>query len=229
MKIKLANQGNFILTLLLIHFVFFGLLSNVYPKLATELLDGTKVPDINKTLAENILWLYRVIFYPIPILSVPLIFSLLILVLSIFIIGIILLIFTKKTIPSFILLGVSIALFILSVILSYNGPININITLSFYPVIVLFLIVFLMVFRETFYEYGIRNSIWLIPFIIVESWIWYFFIYEFNLLIIPLYFIRIESYITILSLLGINFLAAILGALAKRKYVQYFKKYKIAT
>lgn len=97
-------------------------------------------------------------------------------------------------------------------------------SLSFFSAIILFLIVFIMVFREAFYEYGIRNSIWLIPLIIVESWIWYFFVVEFNIAIIPLYFTRYESYITILSLFGINLLAAITGAFAKQKYNQYFKK-----
>ena len=97
-------------------------------------------------------------------------------------------------------------------------------SLSFLSGIILFFIVFIMVFRETFYEYGIRNSIWLIPLIIIESWIWYFFVVEFNIAIIPLYFTRYESYITILSLFGINLLAAITGAFAKQKYTQYFKK-----
>ena len=97
-------------------------------------------------------------------------------------------------------------------------------SLSFFPGIILFFIVFIMVFREDFYEYGIRNSIWLIPLIIIESWIWYFFIIEFNLAVIPLYFTRFESYITILSLLGINLLAAVTGAFARQKYTQSIKK-----
>ncbi|MFX1447457.1 MAG: hypothetical protein ACFFCG_04910 [Promethearchaeota archaeon] len=220
MKIKLARQGNFILTLLLIHFVFFGFLSNIFPKVSMT------IPGANQALAENVVFLYRLMFYPIPFLSVPFLPSLLVLVIIIFIVGIILLIFTKKSIPSITLLGISIVLFILSVFFAFTGSMNVGITLNFYSVILLFVIVFIMVFRERNYEYGIRNSIWLVPFIIVESWIWYFFIYEFNLLIIPIYFIRIESYITILSLLGINLLAAILAALAKQKYIQFFKKYK---
>lgn len=97
---------------------------------------------------------------------------------------------------------------------------------AFFSAIILFFIVFIMVFRESFYEYGIRNSIWLVPLIIIESWIWYFFIIEFNLALIPLYFTKYESYITILSLLGINLLAAVTGALARQKYMQSTKKKK---
>jgi len=143
-KIEIARQGNFILTSLLIHFLFFGYLCYIY----------------EKSIGENILFLHNVMFN----------------------------------------------------------------SLSYFSVIILFFIVFIMVFRESFYEYGIRNSIWLIPFIIIESWIWYLFIIEFNIMIIPLYFTRYESYITILSLFSINLLAAITGAFAKQKYIQYFKK-----
>lgn len=145
-KVEIARQGNFIFTSLLIHFIFFGYLSNVY----------------QKSIGEDVLFLYKVMFNSI----------------------------------------------------------------SFYSAIILFLIVFIMVFRENFFEYGIRNSMWLVPLIIIESWIWYFFIVDFDITIIALYFIRYESYITILSLLGINLLAAITGAFAKQKYKEYFKKLK---
>ncbi len=143
-KIEIARQGNFILTVLLIHFLFFGYLAIIY----------------EKSIGENILFLHNVMF---------------------------------------------------------NSK-------SFISVIILFFIVFIMVFRETFYEFGIRNSIWLVVFIIIESWIWYMFIIEFNIMIIPLYFTRLESYVTIISLFGINLLAAITGAFAKQKYIKYFKK-----
>ena len=145
-KIEISRQGNFILTSLLIHFLFFGYLCLVY----------------EKSIGENILFLYKAMFTPV----------------------------------------------------------------AFFSSIILFFIVFLMVFRESFYEYGIRNSIWLVPLIIIESWIWYFFIIEFNLAVIPLYFTKYESYITILSLLGINLLAAVTGALVKQKYMQSVIKKK---
>ena len=145
-KIEFSRQGNFILALLLLHFVFFGYLSNVY----------------EKTIGEGVLFLYQVIFNPISILS---------------------------------------------------G-------------IILFGIVFLMVLRENFYEYGIRNSIWLIPFIIVMSWIWYWFINGFDITMIGIYFLRYETYINILVLLGINLLSALLAAITKESYARYSRKMK---
>jgi hypothetical protein len=147
-KIDIGRQGNLILALLLIHFVFFGYLSEVY----------------RKTIGMNILFLYNVIFNP----------------------------------------------------------------RSFLSFIILFIIIFILTFRENFFEYGIRNSIWTIPFIMVESWVWYWFIFEeFDITIIGIYFIRIESYITIISLFMIILLASFLGAMAKEQYKRYLYKTKV--
>ncbi|MFX0007147.1 MAG: hypothetical protein ACFFA7_15515 [Promethearchaeota archaeon] len=148
-KIDLGRQTNFIIALLLVHFIFFGYISNVY----------------FKTLGVNILYLHRVLFSPY----------------------------------------------------------------SFISFILLFGIIFLMVFRENFYEYGIRNSIWIIPFILLESWIWYFFVFydlQTNIFIqignvfaaIGQFFISLDGYLTIITLFAINLLAAILASIAKEKY-----------
>jgi hypothetical protein len=135
------------LALLLIHFLFFGYLSNVY----------------QKTIGDGVLFLYQVLFSP----------------------------------------------------------------QSYLSSIILVLIVFLMAFRENFFEYGIRNSIWLVPFIIVQSWIWYWFIIgDFDIGVIGAYFLRIESYITILTLLGLNVITATLASIAKEKYKAFTKRYK---
>ncbi len=85
-----------------------------------------------------------------------------------------------------------------------------------------------MVFRENFFEYGIRNSIWLTPIILGQSWFWYIFInMELDIFIqIGRFFISVEGYLTIFSVLGINLLAAILAAFSKEKYKEHFKKIK---
>ncbi|GAH55094.1 unnamed protein product [marine sediment metagenome] len=153
LKIDFSRQGNFILAVLLIHFVFFGYISNVY----------------EKTIGNRVLFLYQVLFNPISILSL------------------------------FILIA----------------------------------IVFILGFREQFFEYGIKNSIWLIPVIVIESWIWYMFINSFQADLLELfgtllltYFVSFEAYLTIFILLGINILSAILGTFAKRKYKEYLAKIK---
>lgn len=143
-QLEINRQGNFILASLLIHFVFFGYLCNIF----------------DKSIGENVLFLYRVMFHPA----------------------------------------------------------------SFFSIIILFGIIFLMVYREEFTEFGIKNSIWMVILIVIESWIWYFFVVDFNLLMIPLYFIRFESYLTILILLGVNLSAALLAGLTKAKIKEYKKK-----
>ena len=146
-KIEIGRQTNFILALILVYFVFFGYLANVY----------------QKNIGMSILFLHQVMFSP----------------------------------------------------------------QSFLAVIILAGIIFLMVYREPFYEYGIRNSIWIIPFMVVISWVWYWFIFgEFDWTVIGWYWLRIESYITILTLLGINLLTAILASIAKEKYQNYLMKIK---
>ncbi|TFF97070.1 MAG: hypothetical protein EU547_05285 [Promethearchaeota archaeon] len=95
---------------------------------------------------------------------------------------------------------------------------------AFLAFFILFMINFIMVFRENFFEYGIRNSLWLIPLVIIESWVWYIFIYAVNFIdLLILYFGTIDGYLTILTILIIHLVAAILGAFIKEKYKYYTK------
>jgi len=87
----------------------------------------------------------------------------------------------------------------------------------FLSLIILFVIVFIMVLREKFFEYGIRNSIWLTPIIIIQSFIWTWIINgSFDIIIIGEFFTRYEGYVTILSILSINLFAAILASIIKQ-------------
>ena len=146
-KIDIARQQNFVIGILLIHFIFFGYICNIF----------------EKDIGERIMFLNTILFDPNSILSL------------------------------IILIGV----------------------------------VFFMVFRENFYEYGIRNSIWLTPIMIGESWIWSWFINGFNITIIGVFFISLDGYLTILSLFAINFITAIIASIIKQKYNEYLKRTKI--
>ena len=145
-KIEFARQGNLIFAILMIHFIFFGYISNRY----------------RKSIGEDILYLHKILFNPY----------------------------------------------------------------SFLSLIILFIIVFFMVYREDFYEYGIRNSIWLTPIILGQSWFWYIFVtYRLDVFVaIGRFFISYEGYLTIFSVLTINLLAATLAAFTKQKYQEYVKK-----
>lgn len=140
-KIELARQGTFIVAIMLIHFIFFGYIANVY----------------EKDIGMDIIFLNKIMFS----------------------------------------------------------------SASYLSTLILIAIVFFLVFRENFFEYGLRNSIMLVPIIIGMSWFWSWLINGFNLLIIPLFFIRLDGYLTIISLLGINFATAILASILKQKYKAY--------
>lgn len=143
-KIEFAKQGTFIIAILMIYFLFFGYICNVY----------------EENIGENLLFLYQVLFNP----------------------------------------------------------------KSFLSLFILITIVFFLVFREQFFEYGIRNSFWLIPITIGISWVWYWFTHEYRFDFLIWYFLRLETYITIMTLFCINILTAILAATAKEKYKKYKAK-----
>jgi len=145
-KIELARQGNFIVAILLTHFIFFGYIANVYEK---------EFP-----IGVDIIFLNKILFSPVSYLST----------------------------------------------------------------LILIAIVFYLAFRETFFEYGLRNSIMLVPIIIGMSWLWSWIINGFNLIIIPLFFITLDGYLTILSILGINLVTGILASILKHKYKEYKTK-----
>lgn len=148
-KIQIGRQGNFIMGILLIFFVFFGYIANEYPR--------NLAGDI--TIGQELLFLYQIIFNP--------------------------------------------------------G--------TFWAFIILFGIMFLVAFRELFYEYAIRNSIWYIPVIMIISWFWYWFLFGFDPSVFYIYFIKVEGYLTILSLLCINLLAAISASIVNEKRKEMLK------
>jgi hypothetical protein len=95
---------------------------------------------------------------------------------------------------------------------------------TFWAFIILFGIIFLVSYRESFYEYAIRNSLWYIPAILIISWIWYWIIYGFDPVVFIIYFIRIEGYLTIISLVCINLLAAITASVVNETRKEIIKK-----
>ena len=148
-KIILGRQGNFVFGLILLYFVFFGYISNAYPRTYILALKET----VQTTIGFRLIFLYQILFNP-------------------------------------------------STFLSF---------------IILFAIMFYVAFRESFYEYAIRNSIWYVPAIIIISWIWYWILYGFDPSVFYIYFIRVEGYITILTLLCTNLFAAILASIINEK------------
>ena len=213
-KIEFARQTNFVFALLLIHFVFFGYLSNVYAK----------------SIGEGVLFLYQVLFLPIPMsLSVLWLTIIVALIVCMGILPIASKIEASDKKLFIILLAFISCVLIIPIVIKFPELLGvfIQVIIPDFSVIILAGIVFIMVFRERFFEYGIRNSIWLVPIIMVQSWIWYWFVIEnFDISVIWGYFLRIESYITILTLLGINILSAIFASIARQKYNAFMLRVK---
>ncbi|MHA2009428.1 MAG: hypothetical protein ACW99E_18300 [Promethearchaeota archaeon] len=145
-RIKLGRQGNFILGIFMIYFLFFGYIANT----------------LTRSVGEELILLFQILIDP----------------------------------------------------------------QTFWAFLILFIIMFFVALRESFFEYAIRNSIWYIPAIIMMSWFWYWFLFGFDVQVFYIYFIRIEGYLTILSLLGTNLLAAILASIIneKRKLAREMEK-----
>ena len=213
-KIEFARQTNFILALLLIHFVFFGYLSNAY----------------EKSIGEGVLFLYQVLFLPISLpLSVLWLIFIVALIICLWVLPLVSKIEASDKKLFIILLAFISCVLIIPIVIKFPEFLGVFIPVIIpnFSVIILAGIVFIMAFRERFFEYGIRNSIWLVPFIVVQSWIWYWFIIEnFDISVIWGYFLRIESYITILTLIGMNVIVAILAAIARQKYNTYIMRIK---
>ena len=228
LKIDLSRQGNFILAILLIHFVFFGYLSQTF----------------QKDIGEQILYQYQLLFPIFDKISWVDIFKYLIAIEPLIIL--LLIVFILVSEEKFFEYGIRNIIWIIPIIIgqfllwfwiTYDFNVTITILLddiyasliAIVPLIILFVIVFIMAYREKFFEYGIRNSIWLTPIIIGQSFLWFWIMYGFDVTIIGEFFTGYEGYVTILSILGINLFAAILATIfkqyrEKRKKLEQFKK-----
>ncbi len=85
------------------------------------------------------------------------------------------------------------------------------------PFLLLFFVCFWLTYKEDIAHYGIRASLWLVPFIIVEGFFFYLIMFGFSLEPFVLQFASIKGYINLLILFGITICGALSG--------MYFKNY----
>jgi len=94
---------------------------------------------------------------------------------------------------------------------------------TFYlPIILLFFISFLLTYREDIPHYGIKASLWMVPLLIAEGFLFYWIMFGFSVEPFILQFAHGEGYINILILYGCTFT----GALSGMKFKQFIKKKK---
>jgi len=92
---------------------------------------------------------------------------------------------------------------------------------TFYlPILLLFLISFLLTYKEDIPHYGIKASLWLVPPLIAEGFLFYWIMFGFSAEPFILQFAHGEGYLNILILYGCTFT----GALSGMKIKQIIKK-----
>ena len=90
------------------------------------------------------------------------------------------------------------------------------------PILLLFLVSFLLTYREDIPHYGIKASIWLVPLLIAEGFLFYWIMFGFSAEPFILQFAHGEGYLNILILYGCTFT----GSLSGMKLKQFIKKKK---
>ncbi|MHA2269210.1 MAG: hypothetical protein ACXAB8_15540 [Promethearchaeota archaeon] len=90
----------------------------------------------------------------------------------------------------------------------------------FLPILLLFFICFLLTYKEDIPHYGIKASLWLVPILIAESFLFYWIMFGFSAVPFILQFAHGEGYLNILILYG----CTSTGALSGMKLKQFIKK-----
>jgi len=86
----------------------------------------------------------------------------------------------------------------------------------FLPALVLFLVCFVLTYKEDIPHYGIKASIWLVPLLVAEGFIFYAIMFGFSAEPFALKFGDIRGWIDIIVIAGIAISGAISGMYLKR-------------
>jgi len=95
-------------------------------------------------------------------------------------------------------------------------------TSFFLPALLLFFVCFLLTYKEDIPHYGIKASIWVVPILIAEGYIFYAIMYGFSMEALILKFGTLEGYLDIIIL----FALALSGAISGMKLKQYITQRK---
>ena len=90
----------------------------------------------------------------------------------------------------------------------------------FLPLLLLFFISFLLTYKEDIFHYGIKASLWLVPFIVAQGFIFYWIMFGLSFEPFILQFLFVDGYVNVLILFG----TALAGALFGMKVKQIIKK-----
>jgi hypothetical protein len=86
----------------------------------------------------------------------------------------------------------------------------------FLPFLLLFIVCFALTYKEDIPAYGIKASLWLVPIIIAEGFIFYWGMFGFSLEPFELQFLYTEGYVNVILLYIIVIIGSLLGMFVKK-------------
>ena len=89
--------------------------------------------------------------------------------------------------------------------------------LFFAPAILLFLVSFILTYKEDIAAYGIKASIWVVPLLIAEGFMFYFVMFGFSVEPFIWQFMTLEGYLNIMILYGLVILGSFSGMKLKQR------------
>ena len=198
-KVDFGRQGGVFLAYIVILLGYFGIIAN------TVMIDEFGDWLYNTELDPSVLfWTYKV--YSSPHLN-PILFILIFILLSVLII-----LFSIKEWHSFTILIILIPVYLMFILDIYWNLFNLSaFNVQGLVVLLLFFVSFVLTYSEDIPYYGIKASIWLIPFLIIEAFIFHLIIFGVSFEPLILQFGHLEGYINILLLMMITLSGSNLG------------------
>ena len=90
----------------------------------------------------------------------------------------------------------------------------------FLPALLLLFLSFILAYKEDIPQYGIKASIWIVPILIAEGFIFYFLMFGFSVEPFILQFATLEGYLNILILYGLLIFGSVCGMKLKQRSVK---------
>ncbi|MHA1374145.1 MAG: hypothetical protein ACTSR7_07605 [Promethearchaeota archaeon] len=87
----------------------------------------------------------------------------------------------------------------------------------FLPFLLLFIVCFVLTYKEDIPAYGIKASLWLVPIIIAEGFIFYWSMFGISLEPFRLQFLYFEGYINVILLFLMAVIGSLLGMFIKKR------------
>ena len=215
-KIDWGRQGGVILAYIVVFLGYFGIIANTV--MVDEFGDWLYKTELDPTV---LFWTYKVYSSPL--------FDLVFYILIFLLLSVLIIFFSVKEWHSFTILMILTPIYLIFVLDLYWNLFNLPafflcisseggclgllriFNIQGLAVLLLFFVSFILTYSEDIPYYGIKASIWLVPFLIIEAFVFHLIIFGFSFEPLILQFGRLEGYINILLLMVITLSGSNLG------------------